>query len=1112
MPATAGAIRPGRRSAGGPALAFGYLGGSAADEVVAMAKDPDGNLVVTGDTASTDMAASAGAAADERGDVYVKKMKADGSAVLWTARLGGTKLEAPSAVAVDAKGDVYVTGWTTSSDFPTSATAFQRFGQGNDDGFVAKLSGKDGSLIYATLAGGTGNDDPTAISVDEAGVVSITGHTSSKDYPTKAGSSRAAFSSGPGAMITRLDAKGAALVSSTVLSGDGWVNGYGVASLADGTTLVAGETSAGDLVMVKSWQKNHQSAGIFRSGNAAVTWINSANGARGVRGESMVIDPTNPQILYVATMRGVFKSTDGGITWAGSNTGMTAATAQYIAIDPKTPTNLYAATSSGGLFRSTDGGASWAPANSGLGTSVWQVTVDPVTPTTLYATTNTNGIMKSTDSGDTWNPSNGGIDYPYIIQVAVDPQTPSTLYAAGYFGIYRSRDSGVTWTMLNAGTVEDIYVSVAVDPNNPSNLYASTIYNGSIRSTDGGASWRAMRGSGMFNYVTAYEFKTVAKTPGVVYAATDLGVYKSLNSGETWSNPAEELQEQLVLGLAPNPLDDKVVYACGELTGDLFFYHLDKDGQTIVSSTYMGGADADSLLGLTTDEAGNVYFAGGTHSDDFPTTPGAPQEVAAGGSDAFVARMPVTLDALPFSTLFGGSGGDTAGALALEGNGVVAVAGATSSGDLPVTADLADAPLGGASDAFVARISTLAPGFQLSTQIGGAGVELAGAVAVTAAGPVIGGATNSRDLTGTMAGLSPTYLGGATDGFLATVTGLVAEATLEQTSLTFDILLDGSPLVAERTIAVTSPAGALPLEAVVPADVAWLQAAANPEKAGELIVKVDATGLEPGEYTATIEVSSPAAGVAAVPVKITLRVKNPTPPTVTGVLHGVERTAQAIAPGLPIVVQGDGFLFTGEPVAADDTADSLPAELAGVTVAINGTPAVLQSVSATEIAAIVPFALTGDTASIVVSRGGLDSAPFAVAAAPTAPGLMTADGSGQGQLVAENEDWTTNTADNPAVHGRPVILHGVGGGVMTPALVDGQLVADADHAPEAKVEVLIGGLPCDVYYWGNAPGKRAGVLELNLKVPDDVTPGPAVPVVLRIGGKDSTQTVSIAVR
>lgn len=1097
----------------GVSMSAGYLGGTANDDIYGMAKDTQGNLIIAGDTNSTEFQPTAGAVAHERGDAFVQKLKADGSAVLWTARLGGTQLESATAVTVDAKGDVYVTGWTASSDFPTSPTAFQRFGQGGEDAFVAKLSGKDGSLVYCTLLGGTKDESAYAISVDSAGVVAVTGYTNSTNFPTQAAGSRGAFSSGPGAIIARLNAAGSALVSSTVLSGNGWVEGYGIASLPDGTFQLAGATSASNLPMVKPFQKTHQSAGVWHSGNAGRTWIPGADGMRGIQGESMVIDPSNPQILYVATDRGVYKSTDGGFTWNPANSGLTSAATQYLVIDPKTPTTVYVATSTVGVFKTTDGGANWSAANSGLAKSVWQLAIDPQNPKTLYATTNSSGIMKSTDGGDTWNTANTGINeyYPYIIQIAVDPQTPSTLYAAGYLYVYRSRDSGLTWTSLNAGPFDEIYDSIHVDENNPSTIYASSIYSGSYRSTDGGASWQPMR-SGLPPELTVYEFRAGTNAPGVVYAATNAGIYKSVNSGQTWGLSAYELSAHFIYGLALNPLAKDVLYSCGQLASDGFVMHLDKDGQSILQSSYLGGDDQDVIYGMAVGADGSVNVAGATKSPDFPTTPGAPQSVLEGVTDTFVSSFDKTLGTLPFSTLIGGDGADVALSLTIEPSGLLAATGWTNSLQFPVTGGIGNAPLGGVTDAFLARVSPTAPGFVLTTLFGGSGVDAGAAVLANDSGIWVGGSTSSRDLTGTLAGAGAGYLGGVSDGLLVLVSGMAADAAVQQTSLTFDILLDGGPLTREKTVAVSSPAGALPLVAKVPTEAAWLKAVPNPQKAGELLVQVDATGLAAGEYKATLQVSSPLAGVGTMPVAVTLRVKNSTPPVITTVLHQAERTAQAIAPGLPILIQGDGFLFTSDKLTPDPAAEALPTTLGRVSVTINGTPAPLESVEGTAIAAITPFGLTGDRATIIVTRDGLASAPVEVALTPTAPGLYTADASGQGQALAENEDGATNTVDNPAVHGRPIILHAAGAGNLTPAAADGQLITDADHHPDAKVEVLIGGLPCDVYYAGAAPGRFAGYLYLNLKVPDEVTPGPAVPVVLRIGGKDSTQTVTIAVR
>lgn len=104
-------------------------------------------------------------------------------------------------------------------------------------------------------------------------------------------------------------------------------------------------------------------------------------------------------------------------------------------------------------------------------------------------------------------------------------------------------------------------------------------------------------------------------------------------------------------------------------------------------STFLGGSGSDSGQSIALDGTGNVYVAGSTFSADFPVTPGAFDTTLAGISDAFVAKFNPA-GALIFSTLIGGSGGESIEGLAVDAAGHIFFAGSTSSSDFPVTGRL----------------------------------------------------------------------------------------------------------------------------------------------------------------------------------------------------------------------------------------------------------------------------------------------------------------------------------------------------------------------------------------------------------------------------------------
>jgi hypothetical protein len=129
----------------------------------------------------------------------------------------------------------------------------------------------------------------------------------------------------------------------------------------------------------------------------------------------------------------------------------------------------------------------------------------------------------------------------------------------------------------------------------------------------------------------------------------------------------------------------------GQIHG--FLSELNPAGSALVFSTYLGGTATDQVNGIALDSSGNVYATGWTTSVNFPTTPGAFQTGFYGSpglyiTDAFIAKFS-SAGNLVFSSLFAGSGGDMANAVAVDGSGAAYITGqinpSTTLDDFPVT-------------------------------------------------------------------------------------------------------------------------------------------------------------------------------------------------------------------------------------------------------------------------------------------------------------------------------------------------------------------------------------------------------------------------------------------
>jgi len=225
-----------------------YLGGAAEDDAYAVAIDGSGNLYVTGQTKSTDFPFIAGAySTSNKGvfDIFVTKVAANGSSLIYSTYIGGTGNDSGTAIALDGSGNAYVVGGTTTlgTGFPTTTGAFQTsFGGGSVDAFVLELASNGGSLMFSTLLGGDGDDVANGVAVDTTGVY-VVGFTASTTFPVKAPAyqgSRIGISNG---FVTKLMTSGSALSYSTYL-GQGGDVATAVAVDSSGNAYVTGATPA----------------------------------------------------------------------------------------------------------------------------------------------------------------------------------------------------------------------------------------------------------------------------------------------------------------------------------------------------------------------------------------------------------------------------------------------------------------------------------------------------------------------------------------------------------------------------------------------------------------------------------------------------------------------------------------------------------------------------------------------------------------------------------------------------------------------------------------------------------------------------------------------------
>ncbi len=200
--------------------------------------------------------------------------------LVYSTYLGGSSFEDGQGIAIDGSGNVYITGYTTSTNFPTLG-AYQSsysgggggfYGGGSEDAFVTKLNSGGSTLAYSTYLGGSGNDLAFEIAVDGSGNAYVVGGTRSTNFPVS-GAYQSANAGGADAFVTKLNSSGSALAYSTYLGGSGSIDDvHGIAVDGSGNAYVVGSTNSTNFPTAGAYQSTY--GGGTR--DAIVTKLNSS--------------------------------------------------------------------------------------------------------------------------------------------------------------------------------------------------------------------------------------------------------------------------------------------------------------------------------------------------------------------------------------------------------------------------------------------------------------------------------------------------------------------------------------------------------------------------------------------------------------------------------------------------------------------------------------------------------------------------------------------------------------------------------------------------------------------------------------------------------------------
>ncbi len=237
-------------SSTGDALLFGtYLGGSDNDVGAAVDIDYTGSAFITGNTKSSDFNTSASPYDDALGgtkDGFLAKLETVTGTLEYSTYLGGGNGDAGLGVAVGPSGEAVVTGYTLSSDYPATASAYDTSfngGTATGDCFVTKFNSAGDALVYSTFVGASGDEAGLAVDLDTLENAYVTGYTLSSTFPVINAFDNQ-YNGGIDVIVFKLNVDGDDLLYSTFLGGSDDESGAAISVDQYGKAYITGNTES----------------------------------------------------------------------------------------------------------------------------------------------------------------------------------------------------------------------------------------------------------------------------------------------------------------------------------------------------------------------------------------------------------------------------------------------------------------------------------------------------------------------------------------------------------------------------------------------------------------------------------------------------------------------------------------------------------------------------------------------------------------------------------------------------------------------------------------------------------------------------------------------------
>ena len=901
--------------------------------------------------------------------------------------------------------------------------------------------------------------------------------------------------------------------------------------------------------------------GILKSTDGGASWTHYLGPFSRQQFGALAVHPTNGRIVIAGTRTGVYRSTDGGQNWTNTLAGVATA----IFFNPTAPDTVSAAlgnvngSAANGVYKSTDAGQNWTRITGAgsipSGTTVGRIDLvaGPGSPDTLYAAVGSRsvngasllGIYRTTDGGDRWtrlsSPDFCNPQCWFDLAIRVHPSDQNIIYAGGV-NLIRSVNGGLTWQTLpsngnqggphvdhhalvftndgrrlyngNDGGVwsTDSFGSATVIWDNLNNTLAVTQYypSLSIHPTNLNVSLGGSQDNGTHLYEGNERWRLVIggdggwtaidpSSPNIAYGAyvyseiyrTNRGDFTDRLAIDHGINPDDRIRFIATYVLDPtNPqrlyFGSQRVYRSVDggglwkpISPDLTNPPSPSTTSTTYSISTIAVAPTDPQVIYTGSASGSVYVTrnGGTNWED--KSDGLPTR----------AITKVTVDPFDAATIYVTLSGFNGGHVFRSRNfGGAWTDISTNLPDVPVNDIAVDIDIP----------DTLYVGTDLGAMVSsdngatwetlGTGLPRTAVIALVLHRPTrtLRAATHGRSVWDftlpqgsgrrpVITALSPSTRNAGTGEFTLRITGTN--------------LGPGTKVLWNGVERPGSTGTATELQLAIPAS--------------------DLSG--PGRAAVTVFNPSSGGG-SSIPASFLI---GPSPVVANGgVVSSAAPTVARAAPGSLISVYGAGF--AGE--LSQASGFPLPQTLGGMTVSIAGRIAPIYFVASNQMNVQVPYAteLTRP-ATVLVGRDGQSAPVMILDMARTAPALFSLNqqGTGQGAIRIANTGLVAAPAGTvpgarPVRRGEAIEIYCTGLGAVTPAVATGDAAPSRALARTVFVPtVSVGGIVANVLFSGLTPGV-AGLYQVNVQIPDGVSVGDGVPVVVNIDGV-SSNTVTVAI-